>query len=173
MSRVRERRWIRRHRGVERDPGARVAGGAVLLAEGPDARIVLGPKAVVGAGCHLQATGAATIRVDGELGEGCRVVAREEVVVAAGARLGTRCALIDFDHVAEDVERPVRTQGLRTAPVHVGAGAILGPGVVVLRGATVGAGATVLAGSVVTRDIAPGTRAAGTPARSEGCDGVA
>jgi len=44
---------------------------------------------------------------------------------------------------------PVRLQPLRTAPVVVGAGAIIGPGVVVERGGRVAPGAIVLANTVV------------------------
>jgi acetyltransferase-like isoleucine patch superfamily enzyme/lysophospholipase L1-like esterase len=156
---------VRRPRGVERAPGARVGRGAVLDARG-DGRIVLGPHAVVGERCQLRAGPGATLVVEGALGERCRLVAAASIVVEAGARLGAECVVLDADPVFDDVERPVREQGVSTAPTRVGAGAQLGPRVAVLAGVTVGAGACVLAHSVCTRDVPAGARAGGTPARS-------
>lgn len=169
---------------VEKASGARV-GRRVRLAAAPGGRIVLGPGAVVGAGCHVTAAAGAVVTVEGSLdagcrltagvgaaltvagalGEGCRVAAEAFVTVEAGARLGPECVLVDNDPVFADPERPVREQGTIAAPVVIGTGAELGPGVCVLRGVRVGAGARVLAHSVVTRDVAPGAAVAGTPAR--------
>jgi UDP-2-acetamido-3-amino-2,3-dideoxy-glucuronate N-acetyltransferase len=45
-------------------------------------------------------------------------------------------------------------------------GASIGAGAVIVAGVVIGAGAEVGAGAVVTRDVAPGDRVAGNPARS-------
>ena len=45
-------------------------------------------------------------------------------------------------------------------------GAMLGAAAVLLPGVVIGAGATVGAGAVVTRDVEPGARVMGVPARS-------
>ena len=50
---------------------------------------------------------------------------------------------MDSDHAAADHERPVREQGLVTAPVAIGDGAVLDDTVVVLHGTTVGPGVRV------------------------------
>ncbi len=50
-------------------------------------------------------------------------------------------------------------------PTRICRGASLGSGVVVMGGVTVGEGALVGAGAVVTKDVAPGEKVAGVPAR--------
>ena len=66
----------------------------------------------------------------------------------------------------EDPETPVRLQPVRGAPVAIGPGAHVGRAAAVEAGVTIGAGADVAAHSVVTRDVAPGARVAGVPART-------
>jgi acetyltransferase-like isoleucine patch superfamily enzyme len=50
-------------------------------------------------------------------------------------------------------------------PTHVGHGATIGSGAVILPGVTIGRGAAVGAGAVVTHDVAEHTVVAGVPAR--------
>ena len=50
-------------------------------------------------------------------------------------------------------------------PIEVQEGAALGSGAVIMGGVTIGAGALVGAGAVVTRDVPPGAKVAGVPAR--------
>jgi acetyltransferase-like isoleucine patch superfamily enzyme len=133
----------------------------------PGALLSLGDGCHVGDGCrfHLGAGAAVAIGADARLGERCVVAAHERVEIGRGARLEDEVVLIDFDHDVEDVERPMREQPLLTAPVVIGARALVGTAAGVLRGVTVGEGARVGVRSVVTHDIPPGARAEGTPAR--------
>ena len=62
----------------------------------------------------------------------------------------------------------IRRSGDDLVPTHVGPGATLGAGAVVVCGTTVGEGAFVAAGSVVTRDVAPYAFVAGNPAARRG-----
>lgn len=52
----------------------------------------------------------------------------------------------------------------RTGDVHIGAGATIGAGAIVLPGVKVGHGATVAANSLVAEDVPPDTTVAGVPA---------
>lgn len=78
-------------------------------------------------------------------------------ILNTGAIVEHECRVGAHAHVA-----PRATLG---GNVTVGANAHVGMGAVVLQGVEVGAGALVAAGAVVIRDVAPGERVAGIPAR--------
>ncbi len=137
-------------------------GRGVRLDLAPGAYLVLGDRARVGDGCRLHLGPGATVSVGDER---CVIAAHERVEIGAGARLGDEVVLIDFDHEVRDVERPVREQGLVTAPVVIGERASIGAAAGVLRGVTVGAGARIGVRAVVTHDVPAGARAEGVPAR--------
>jgi len=80
------------------------------------------------------------------------------------ALLGPRVFLTASNYMFEP-DRPVMDQPRVEADVVIGDDAWLGAGVIVLAGVTVGSGCVVAAGAVVTRDLAPGSVAAGVPAR--------
>ncbi len=158
------RRWrgrVREGRGVRLGSGVRidVRRGATLT---------LGDGVTVGDGTRFDIAGdGATVHIGAGtvLGRRCVVAARERVIIGERCRLGDEVVVMDFDHAAADHERPVREQGLVTAPVAIGDGAVLDDTVVVLHGTTVGPGVRVTTRSVVTGDIAPGATVGGVPAR--------
>jgi acetyltransferase-like isoleucine patch superfamily enzyme len=158
-----------RFRGRLTAAGRPRLGRRVRLDLAPGAHLVLGDGARVGDGCRLHLGAGATVSVgDGaRLGERCVIAAQQRVEIGAGARLGDEVVLIDFDHDVRDVERPVREQGLVTAPVVIGERAVVGAAAGVLRGVTVGAGARVGVRAVVSHDVPAGARAEGVPARIE------
>lgn len=51
-------------------------------------------------------------------------------------------------------------------PIHIGKGAVIGAGAVLLPGITIGEGAIVGAGAVVTQSVSAGNKVVGNPARS-------
>lgn len=71
----------------------------------------------------------------------------------------------DFDHRTDDINRPIKDQGIVKSRVHVGDDVWLGAKVTVTRGVHVGRGAVVGANAVVTRDIPDYGVAVGVPAR--------
>lgn len=133
----------------------------------PGALVTLADGCRVGDGCrfHVGSGAAVSVGADAQLGERCVIAAHERVELGAGARLGDEVVLIDFEHDVRDVERPVREQGVVTAPVVIGERAVIGAAAGVLRGVTVGAGARIGVRAVVTHDVPGGARAEGVPAR--------
>jgi acetyltransferase-like isoleucine patch superfamily enzyme len=135
-------------------PGVRL-GARVTLDVAPGARLTIGPGAHLDDRCrfHVRA-GEASVGPDTRLGPECVVAVHDRVEIGERCRLEGGNVLVDFDHVFADPDAPVRAQGIATAPVCVGDGAILDRGAAILRGVTVGAGARVASHAVVTRDVA-------------------
>jgi acetyltransferase-like isoleucine patch superfamily enzyme len=165
VARLRARRAGMR-RGIRAGTGAALGRG-VVLDVAPEAAIELGERCAIGARSKLHArAGAIRLGPGAVLGEGCTLTAHAGIEIGAGAELGDEAVVIDFDHRFDDVERPVREQGLVGAPVVIEEGARIGARAAIQRGITVGKGAEVAALSVVTRDVAPGTRVGGVPAQA-------
>jgi acetyltransferase-like isoleucine patch superfamily enzyme len=146
--------------------GERVTvGRGVRFALAPGAEVRLEAGAVVGDRCRFEvASGTVLIGAGATLGERCVIVAAQRVVVGAGSVLAAEVVLCDVQQRYDDVERPVRLQGIATAPVVLGEGVRVGPRAAVLRGVTVGAGALIGAQAVVTRGVAAGATVTGVPA---------
>jgi acetyltransferase-like isoleucine patch superfamily enzyme len=91
-----------------------------------------------------------SIGAGAELRERASLVAQEEISLGANASLGEMSVVMDFAAPSGGaVGVPLRLQGVRTAPVSVGAGAVIGPKAVLEAGASVAEGAHVMAGATV------------------------
>jgi len=159
LLRTSRKRGVRAGRGIElgRRVQLEVLHGGVLI---------LGDRCRIGDRTRIVVQGGRVeIGANTTLGVRCTIVAHEAVTIGAHARLDDGVVLVDFDHVVDDVELPIRAQPLITSPIAIGDGARIGLGAGVLRGVTVGAGAVVGPHAVVTRDVAPGVTVAGVPAR--------
>jgi acetyltransferase-like isoleucine patch superfamily enzyme len=157
-----------------RRAGARGAafGRGVVVEVAKGARLEIAAGATIGDGCRIVVRGG-VIRI-GEgaaLGERCRLIAHEQIDIGPGAVLGDEAVAVDFDHRYDDVELPVRLQGVATAPVVVGAHARIGARAAIQRGVTIGSGAEVGPLAVVTRNVKPGARVGGVPALSPSASG--
>jgi acetyltransferase-like isoleucine patch superfamily enzyme len=138
----------------------------VQVTVAPGAQLVLGDGCRIGERTRIVVNqGRVEIGAGAVLGPRCTIVAHAGVTIGAGARLEEGAVVVDFDHVFDDVERPIRAQALRATAVAIGEGARIGLGASVLRGVSVGAGATVGPHAVVTRDVAPRATVGGVPAR--------
>jgi acetyltransferase-like isoleucine patch superfamily enzyme len=162
---------LRTPRGVLRTPGVRAARD-VVIGRGVQLEVGAGAQLHIGDGCRIGERtrivvqqGLVELGAGGRLGERCTLVAHAGITIGAGAWLEDGAVLVDFDHVVDDVERPIRAQPLVATPIVIGEQARIGLGSAVLRGVSVGAGAVVGPHAVVTRDVAPGAHVGGVPAR--------
>lgn len=97
------------------------------------------------------------------LNTGCVILDTAPVRIGSRTMLGPAVHIYCADHAHT---ADARQRGLeRALPVTVGEDVWIGGGAILLPGITVGNGALIGAGAVVTRDVAPGARVVGSPAR--------
>lgn len=143
----------------------RLATGArVNAARG--ARVILGPGARLGPDARIEALGGVVrVGAGAVLGERAVVVAHAGVEIGPRAVVGDWAALTDVGPTWDDVERPLREQPLRSAPIAVGAGAVLGPHAALGPGARVAAGERVAPYAVLPAGEAAGGDPPARPSR--------
>ncbi len=88
---------------------------------------------------------------------------------SGGLEIGDHCSISAGVHIyTHHTVKQATSMGvepIERAPTKIGSGVYLGPNSVVQMGVTIGDRAVIGALSLVNRDIAPGERVAGTPAR--------
>lgn len=120
-----------------------------------------------GLSMHALVHDRAYVSASAVLGEGTQVLA--QAIVASDARIGQACVI---NHKASVDHECILGDGVHIAPgasicgcVEIGENAFVGAGAVILPRLIIGKDALVAAGSVVTKDVSPGQRVAGNPAR--------
>jgi galactoside O-acetyltransferase len=87
------------------------------------------------------------------------------LVIGDNVMVGPNVVMDTSAHNSDDVDRPMKEQGLSFAPIVVEDDVWIGANVVVICGVTIGRGTIVGAGAVVTRDVPPYSVVGGVPAR--------
>lgn len=93
----------------------------------------------------------------------CVILDVAEVSIGDGTLIGPAVQIYAADHLRDPATR--RTGLELGRPVSIGRNVWIGGGALILPGVRIGDDAVVGAGSVVTRDVAPGARMRGNPAR--------
>ncbi len=133
---------------------------------GPEATLSIGRWAWIGHGTKIRVhEGEVSIGAKTVIGQECTVSAFQHVSIGRECIIADRVMLIDFDHGAAEVERPVRLQGIYKRDVRVGHNVWIGYGACLLRGVTVGDNSIVGTSSVVTKQVPANAVIGGSPAR--------
>jgi acetyltransferase-like isoleucine patch superfamily enzyme len=88
-----------------------------------------------------------------------------DIEIGAATIVADWVYVCDFDHVYEDINLPIKDQGIVKSPVRIGPDCWVGTKVSVLPGATVGHGCVLAAHAVVRGDVPPMSVVAGVPGR--------
>lgn len=86
-----------------------------------------------------------------------------EIRIGAGTQIAPYVQILTADHPRDPALRRAGVENGR--PVTIGANVWIGGGAILLPGVEIGEDAIIGAGAVVTRNVAPGARVAGNPAR--------
>ena len=159
--------WLKlRWRGRLQTDGLCFVAPDVTFEIGRGGTLRLGRWCWIGHGTKIRAhEGVVEVGAKTVMGQECTISAFQHVSVGRECVIADRVMLIDFDHGAEEVERPIRLQGIYKRDVRVGHNVWIGYGACILRGVTVGDNAIVGTGAVVTRDVPANAVVAGVPAR--------
>jgi acetyltransferase-like isoleucine patch superfamily enzyme len=138
----------------------------VKLEIGRNATLRIGRWAWIGHACKIRVhEGEVSIGAKTVIGQECTISAFQHVSIGRECIVADRVMLIDFDHGAAEVERPVRLQGIYKRDVRVGHNVWIGYGACILRGVTVGDNAIIGTSSVLTKAMPANAVVAGSPAR--------
>ncbi|MFU0791704.1 2,3,4,5-tetrahydropyridine-2,6-dicarboxylate N-acetyltransferase [Virgibacillus proomii] len=131
----------------------------LLDLKGINARIepgaIIRDQVEIGDGCVIMM--GAVVNIGSVIGEGTMI--DMNAVLGGRATVGKNCHIGAGTVLAGVIEPP------SAKPVIIEDDVVIGANVVVLEGVTIGKGAIVAAGAIVTKDVAPNTLVAGTPAR--------
>jgi acetyltransferase-like isoleucine patch superfamily enzyme len=146
--------------------GLAFIGPGCQLEVGSNALLELGRWSWIGHRCKIRChEGTVSLGAKTVMGQECTISAFQHVSIGRECVIADRAMLIDFDHGAVDVEKPIRLQGIYKRDVRVGHNVWIGYGACVLRGTSVGDNAIIGSNSVVTHDVPANAVVGGVPAR--------
>jgi len=87
------------------------------------------------------------------------------VLIGNNVVLGIGSQILGLTHDYEDIEKPIKDQGVSGTKVIIEDDVWIGGNCVIIQGIEIGKHSLVAAGSVVTKDVEPYTIVAGNPAR--------
>jgi acetyltransferase-like isoleucine patch superfamily enzyme len=129
-------------------------------------RVVLGRWVHLGDGTALRAH-EGTLRIGDKVvfGRHNTVNCYLDVEIGTKTLIADWVHITDFDHRFDDLDVPIKDQGIVKSPVRIGPDCWIGVKVTVLRGAVVGRGCVLAAHAVVRGEIPERSVAGGIPAR--------
>jgi acetyltransferase-like isoleucine patch superfamily enzyme len=166
LLRLARRKWLSTYGRRLKLDGLAFIGPKVVLQIRPGGCVELGRWSWLGHGTKIRChEGVVSIGAKTVLGQECTISAYQHVSIGRECVIADRVMLIDFDHGATEVERPVRLQGIYKRDVRVGHNVWIGYGACILRGVTVGDNAIIGTSAVVTKDVPANAVVGGVPAR--------
>ncbi len=106
------------------------------------------------------------------IGRGVEFNIRERVEVGDDTMIASGVKIIDHDH-GIGIEKPMRMQGMTSAPIVIGQDVWVGANAIILKGVHLGRGSIVAAGAVVTKSVPEMEIWGGVPSKKIGERGSA
>ncbi len=140
--------------------------GVMLIANGPDSFIEMGPDSWLCYNCILNTS-------DGwiKMGSECAVSSFAVLYGNGGldignsVRIAPHAVIAAMNHIYDNPDIPIYKQGIKAEGIKIEDDVWIGAGAKVLDGVTIGKGSVIGAGAVVTRNIPPYSIAVGIPAK--------
>jgi acetyltransferase-like isoleucine patch superfamily enzyme len=95
----------------------------------------------------------------------CFIGVRGDVEIGDNVIFGPRVNVFSENHIFEDLEIPIKNQGVKKDKTTIGSDVWIGANVSIMSGVTIGDGCVIAAGAVVTDDVEPYSIVGGVPAK--------
>jgi len=141
-------------------------GYGVLIHNSSNGKIQIGHTFKAGPGVHILSYGGHI-----KIGNNCTINNYSVLYGHGGLSIGdnviiaAHCVIIPANHNYENIEKPIRCQGLKRIGITIENDVWIGANCTILDGVTIGEGAVVGAGSVVTKNVEKYSIVAGNPAK--------
>ncbi len=130
----------------------------------PFNRFELGKNAVIEDFCTIN-NGVGEVVIGDETTLGMSNVLIGPVTIGKQVIIAQNVVISGLNHNYEDINQPIQTQGVRTAPVLIEDECWIGANAVITAGTTIGKHCVIAAGAVVTKNVPAFSIAAGNPAK--------
>lgn len=129
--------------------------------------LLLGSHVSVGRFSYVQVGPHGSLRIGDRtsFGDYVTVTCDEHIEIGADVMIAEFVSLRDYDHEYRSRSVPMRLQGFRRTPIHIGSDVWIGRSAAVLHGSSIGDGSVIGANAVVKGTISSYTVAVGVPAR--------
>lgn len=88
-----------------------------------------------------------------EIGQGVQISCASEIIIEDHVGIGPYCMINDVTHGHEGTGEAYLLQDIKTKPIRIGEGTMLGHGVIVLPGVTIGKYCMIGANAIISKDI--------------------
>lgn len=136
--------------------------------EHPYSNISIGDECMIGKGCYFLAKpGKGSISLGNNVGinDYCFITSCFSIEIGNNVRIAELVSIRDYNHEFEDVNVPIRLQGVRGDNIKIGDDVWIGRGVMITPGISIGKGSIIGANSVVTKSLPEMCVAVGAPAK--------
>ncbi|UZD23867.1 acyltransferase [Algoriphagus halophytocola] len=128
-------------------------------------KITLDKRASLKHDVIIQGSGSIFLGKKSFIGSFSVIGSNESIYIGDNVMVAQSVSIRDTDHNFSDLETPMISQGIVTAPIIIEDDVWIGYGAVITKGVTIGKGAIVAANAVVTKDVPEYAIVGGVPAK--------
>lgn len=125
----------------------------------------MGKKVMFGYGVKVTYPESVFIDDYSGVNDNCLIEGGGKITIGKWVRLAPGVAILTMNHAVDNLDVPIKRQGLVKKPVTIEDNVWVGMNSIILPGVTIHSGAVIGAGSVVTKDVHANTIVGGVPAR--------
>lgn len=128
-------------------------------------KVVLKGRNSIHANVIIQGSGKLTIGMNSYISSYSVIGVNDCIDIGENVMIADGVSIRDTDHNFQDLNKPMKVQGISTAPIMISNNVWIGYGAVITKGVIIGEGAIIGANAVVTKDVEPYSIVGGVPAK--------